>query len=176
MSYFAPPSPSPVSTSHSDSEQPQQSLLPVFSTTLGQDLLCVMKVFPGSPDYFATGGEERDLHIWKVEPIESIAAAVDEEEDADSNSEQPKRKQGQPIIHWKAKNVKNDFLDMRVPISIVDLQFVNPFGVAPTKIVTISRHKFFRVYDVNRDGRRPLLTVEHGEHPMKCLELVNDGK
>ena len=39
---------------------------------------------------------------------------------------------------WRAKNVKNDFLDMRVPVWITDLQFLNDDDVS--KLVTGTRH------------------------------------
>ncbi|KAJ3306790.1 WD repeat-containing protein 74, partial [Blyttiomyces sp. JEL0837] len=132
-----------------------------------------MRVFPGSADHFATGGDERDLSVWKFEFKDVEGGAAGEEEGEDGS--QPWG--GIEVTSvWKAKNVKNDFLDLRVPIHITDLAFINPEGDAPTKIVTISKFRHYRVYDLNRDGKRPALSVEIGEHPLRCLHLMKDGK
>ncbi|KAJ3415614.1 WD repeat-containing protein 74 [Chytridiales sp. JEL 0842] len=171
ISYVPPlssPSPDSIQTFNSDSanEEPIYPL-PAFPTTsLDQSELNVMRPLPGNPLYFATGGEERDLNIWKVERVKPLLSE-DEEETTEEK--------GQPTIHWKAKNVKNDHLDLRVPVSIVDLQFIQPEGREVTKVVTVSRHRWFRVYDLHGEGRRPALTVKIGEHPMRCLTLSEDG-
>ena len=61
--------------------------------SLGQDNLFTFKQHSQHPHLFATGGEERDLHVWDVTKF------------SDSVTET-----------WKAKNVKNDHLDLRQPI------------------------------------------------------------
>lgn len=89
------------SSSSSSSEQPEISKPPTHPTpsplptssltlSLGIDKLRRMRVFPRCPTLFATGGDERDLSLWKLIP----------------NTEEEKEKT--PFIikcDWKAKNV-----------------------------------------------------------------------
>ncbi|KAJ1558677.1 WD repeat-containing protein 74, partial [Cladochytrium tenue] len=120
---------------------------------LGVDGLRRMRVFPGSPALFATGGQERDLCLWRL--CRGVGGVYEAK------------------AIWTAKNVKNDYLDLRVPVCINDIGFVAPDSTAPSKIVVVSQHRHFRVYDVNGGARRPVLSVEIGTNPLKSLTLVN---
>lgn len=73
-----------------------------MTRTLGLADLSVAKV-SGGLNQMITGGKENDLAVWDLESIVSTAS---------------------PHTIFKAKNVKNDFLDLRVPIHITDLDFV----------------------------------------------------
>ncbi|KAI9332853.1 hypothetical protein BDR26DRAFT_869066 [Obelidium mucronatum] len=149
------------------------SSLPSISTNIGQDALTVMKVFPESPSYFATAGAEREVCLWRI---------VDDQETGTAKLESI----------WKARNVANDHLDLRVPVHVTDLQFLPPpadykpdvvvaeggdkeGSVKPTRIAMVSLHKHFRIYDVYGGKRRPSLSVTVGDMPAKRLAVTKDG-
>ncbi|KAJ3284059.1 WD repeat-containing protein 74 [Rhizoclosmatium sp. JEL0117] len=143
---------------------PSADPLPTFKGSVDQDALTVMKVFPESPDYFATAGAEREVCLWRVVKDESGTAKLESV--------------------WKAKNVANDHLDLRVPVHVTDLQFLPPpaeykapegSGVKPTRIAMVSLHKHFRVYNVYEGKRRPVLSVTVGDMPAKRLAVTEDG-
>ncbi|KAI8903765.1 WD40-repeat-containing domain protein, partial [Gorgonomyces haynaldii] len=116
--------------------------IPERKTHVGQELLCAMKVNPELPHLIATGGDERDLCVW------------------DLNSDL--KEQMKP--HWQAKNVKNDFLDMRVPIWITVIEWTGK-----DTLYTGTGYHQIRSYDMKQ--RRPLHSFEIGEHPIKALAV-----
>ncbi|KAI8854836.1 hypothetical protein BC829DRAFT_379780 [Chytridium lagenaria] len=109
-----------IELSQTNGDTRETDSVPTFSTSLGLDKLCRMRVFPGNPNIFATGGDERDLTIWDVSGCGKEDGAA-------------------PKEIWKAKNFKH-----------------------------------VRVYDVSPKSqtRRPVVSVEIGEHPLKHLAIV----
>ncbi|KAJ3273848.1 WD repeat-containing protein 74 [Terramyces sp. JEL0728] len=113
---------------------------------LGVNDLCCFKVHPNLPHLFVTGGKERELSIWnynseKVEPV------------------------------WKAKNVKNNKLDMRVRVWITDINFIE---VQPekedgsdykTKILISTGYSHIRIYDPKLQ-KRPVKEYHFPELPI----------
>ncbi|CAG8781727.1 15413_t:CDS:2, partial [Acaulospora morrowiae] len=71
---------------------------------------------------------------------------------------------------WSAKNVRNDFLDLRVPVWITDLQFISDSDT--TKLVIGSKYHQIRIYDT-KVKRRPVLDFSIGDHPVVSL-IVGD--
>ncbi|KAJ3132468.1 WD repeat-containing protein 74 [Physocladia obscura] len=160
--------------------QGSNSNLPTVSTNVGQDALVVMRVFHDSPEYFATGGAERDLALWR---------AIDDKDTGTAKLENI----------WKAKNVPNTYLDLRVPVHITDIQFLPPLrtvpsiesvlkhndkksdgkkeesAIKPGRIAIVSLHKHYRIYDVSIGKRQPVLSVEVGDMPPKKLALTANG-
>jgi len=94
------------------------------------------------PQHIATGGEENDLKIWDL--------------------------QNHKIPIFKAKNVRNDFLDLRVPVWITDLKF-RP----DDKIVTCTRHHQVRLYDPKAQ-KRPVIDMEFERYPLMCVTLSHN--
>ncbi|KAI9329677.1 hypothetical protein DFJ73DRAFT_765664 [Zopfochytrium polystomum] len=169
--YFPTPVNAPTNTTSDESQLPKVAeanpLLPKSAVSVGLGItnLCCMRVFPGSPNFIATGGNDRDLCVWKLETDETQSSGFRLKE------------------MWKAKNVrsslndvKNDYLDLRVPVHITDIQFISPNEAEPSKVATVSHHRHFRVYDLKGIGRRPMVTIEIGANPLKRLTLVNDEK
>ncbi|XP_002732053.1 WD repeat-containing protein 74-like [Saccoglossus kowalevskii] len=101
-----------------------------------------MRINPENKNLVSTGGKENDLKIWDLE-----------------NSKVPV---------FKAKNVRNDFLDLRVPVWVCDMQFIP----GSSKIVSCSRHHCVRVYDPSTPQRRPVLNIEFDEYPVMALSLI----
>jgi hypothetical protein len=99
LSNSTQPSPSDSSNNHNTPtptttktpQQKQSEPFPSFTQDLGMDNLRVMKVFPSNPYFFATGGDERDLHVWKVEAHEDTFKAS---------------------VFWKAKNVRATTIEL----------------------------------------------------------------
>jgi len=67
-----------------------------------------MKVHPKQSNIFATGGEERELCIWDLDKMEK------------DNENTYKI---EPI--FTAKNVKHDFLNLRVPVWVTCIQWLD---------------------------------------------------
>uniref|UniRef100_A0A2R5LJX0 Uncharacterized protein n=1 Tax=Ornithodoros turicata TaxID=34597 RepID=A0A2R5LJX0_9ACAR len=91
----------------------------------------------------ATGGKENDLKLWNLERLE------------------------QPI--FQAKNVKNDFLDLRMPVWVTDMQFLRD----SEKVAVVTGHHQIRVYDPSCRQRRPVIDFEFDEYPLTCLSLTS---
>uniref|UniRef100_A0A2D4IQS0 WD repeat-containing protein 74 n=1 Tax=Micrurus lemniscatus lemniscatus TaxID=129467 RepID=A0A2D4IQS0_MICLE len=93
----------------------------------------------------ATGGKENCLKIWDLH--------------------QPQ----EPV--FQAKNVRHDWLDLRVPIWDRDMEFLP----GSEKIVTCTAHHQVRIYDPSCPQRRPVLEVNFGEYPLTALSLTSDA-
>ncbi|GBN10750.1 WD repeat-containing protein 74 [Araneus ventricosus] len=104
--------------------------------------LCKMSPNPFSDLQVATGGEENDLKIWDLSIPDT------------------------PV--FQAKNVRNDFLDLRVPVWITDLKFKSL-----DKVVTCTRHHQVRLYDT-RAQRRPVIDMEFERYPLMSLSLAHN--
>uniref|UniRef100_A0AAY4CLC7 WD repeat-containing protein 74 n=1 Tax=Denticeps clupeoides TaxID=299321 RepID=A0AAY4CLC7_9TELE len=63
--------------------------------------------------------------------------------------------------------VKNDWLDLRVPVWVRDIGFIPDSD----KIVTCTGYHQMRVYDPSSPQRRPVLEAEFGEYPLTALSL-----
>ncbi|XP_078063081.1 WD repeat-containing protein 74 isoform X2 [Mustelus asterias] len=107
--------------------------------------VCRMRQDAGRPECVATGGKENALKVWDLQKLQ------------------------QPI--FTAKNVRNDWLDLRVPIWVRDMQFIPGSG----KIVTCTGHSQVRVYDPSSPQRRPVMEMTYEEYPITALSLTSDA-
>ncbi|KAL3832329.1 hypothetical protein ACJMK2_023982 [Sinanodonta woodiana] len=103
--------------------------------------LCKMAQDKSQGNIIGTGGKENDLKIWDINVPEK------------------------PI--FQAKNVKNDWLNLRVPIWILDLEFLP----GSKKVVTCTGHHQVRVYDPSTPQRRPVMDIQFDEYPLTALSL-----
>ncbi|XP_018013736.1 WD repeat-containing protein 74 [Hyalella azteca] len=99
--------------------------------------LSVVKTHPDHSARLATGGCENDLKIWDLE-----------------NTKKP---------IFSAKNVPHDPLNLRQPVWVSDLTFLEDGTV-----VVASRHKYVRLYDP-RVRRRPMLTYKYEDSPLTTV-------
>uniref|UniRef100_UPI00398E9E60 WD repeat-containing protein 74 n=1 Tax=Pristiophorus japonicus TaxID=55135 RepID=UPI00398E9E60 len=107
--------------------------------------VCRMRQDPGRPERVGTGGKENELKVWDLQrPQEPV---------------------------FTAKNVRNDWLDLRVPVWMRDMQFIP----STDKIVTCTAHGQVRVYDPSSPQRRPVLEMTYEEYPLTALSLTADG-
>lgn len=107
--------------------------------------VCRMRQNKSQRTRVATGGKENPLKVWDLERPEKAV--------------------------FTAKNVKNDWLDLRVPIWVRDMAFLPD----SEKIVTCTGHHQVRIYDPSTPQRRPVLEVEFGEYPLTALSVPASG-
>ncbi|XP_003798751.1 WD repeat-containing protein 74 [Otolemur garnettii] len=101
-----------------------------------------MRQDPAHPHVVATGGKENALKLWDLQ-----------------GSEEPM---------FRAKNVRNDWLDLRVPIWDQDIQFLP----GSQKLVTCTGYHQIRVYDPASPQRRPVLETNYGDYPLTAMTLT----
>ncbi|XP_038620648.1 WD repeat-containing protein 74 [Tachyglossus aculeatus] len=107
--------------------------------------VCRMRQDPERPHLVATGGKENALKVWDL--------------------------QGSREPVFRAKNVRNDWLDLRVPIWDRDIQFLP----GAQRLVTCTGYHQVRVYDPSSPTRRPVLEASYGEYPLTALTLTPGG-
>ncbi|XP_074661055.1 WD repeat-containing protein 74-like isoform X2 [Tubulanus polymorphus] len=112
--------------------------------TVGENIWC-MQQNSSTPNHIATGGKENDLKIWDLEKPE------------------------QPI--FRAKNVRDDWLCLRVPIWVMGAQFIPD----SEKIVTSTGHHQVRVYDPSTPRRRPVIDMQYDEYPLTAMSLTSNS-
>ncbi|KAI5100140.1 WD repeat-containing protein 74 isoform X2 [Silurus meridionalis] len=102
--------------------------------------VCRMKQNQSEHHRVATGGKENPLKVWDLQRPDT------------------------PI--FIAKNVANDWLDLRVPVWVRDIAFLTHSN----KIITCTGHHQVRVYDPSCQ-RRPVLESKFGEVPLTALSV-----
>uniref|UniRef100_A0A8C9KPJ3 WD repeat-containing protein 74 n=1 Tax=Panthera tigris altaica TaxID=74533 RepID=A0A8C9KPJ3_PANTA len=117
---------------------------PLLELSVGPGV-CRMRQDPARPHVVATGGKENALKVWDLQGSE------------------------EPV--FRAKNVRNDWLDLRVPIWDQDIQFLPE----SQKLVTCTGYHQVRVYDPASPQRRPVLEATYGEYPLTAMTLTPGG-
>ncbi|KAG0347068.1 WD repeat-containing protein 74 [Podila humilis] len=164
----------------------------VSTLSVGKDI-CRMRVHPTQHHVVATAGKEQELTLWDLSVLLKDTSS---ESSASTSSKKPKGKKNQekqaPVEEpkngnsatykskeiltsgqiFKAKNVKNDHLDLRVPVWNTDLQYLD--SVAISKIVVGTRHHQIRVYDT-KGARRPAVDAEIGTMPVVAMVNGKDS-
>ncbi|KAK9460354.1 uncharacterized protein V1516DRAFT_676403 [Lipomyces oligophaga] len=161
--------------------------------TLGESVNAY-RVHPKRPDIIAFGGKEQELEINLIEniqPTQSVPSEADEEGAAnniptqsidDDRTERkwvltPSPRNGSTLIRrklWRAKNVRNDSLDLRVPVWVSDIRFLDIDRVGDARseydfrVAITTRFGHVRLYET-RISRKPIMNVEVGEHPLTAL-------
>ncbi|XP_031695449.1 WD repeat-containing protein 74 [Anarrhichthys ocellatus] len=117
---------------------------PVTELHAGKNV-CRMRQSPVNRHVFATGGKENGLKIWDLQKPES------------------------PV--FTAKNLRDDWLDLRRPQWVRDVAFIPDSD----KVVTCTGYHQVHVFDPSSPQRRPVLEVEYGEYPLTALSLPAAG-
>ncbi|XP_070826917.1 WD repeat-containing protein 74 [Chaetodon trifascialis] len=107
--------------------------------------VCRMRQSPLHRHKVATGGKENGLKIWDLERPEK------------------------PL--FTAKNLRDDWLDLRRPHWVRDMAFIPDSD----KVVTCTGYHQVHVFDPSSPQRRPVLEVEYGEYPLTALSLPAAG-
>ncbi|XP_006231062.1 WD repeat-containing protein 74 isoform X1 [Rattus norvegicus] len=82
--------------------------------------------------------------------------------------ENDKEASSDPLLELK---VRNDWLDLRVPIWDQDIQFLP----GSQKLVTCTGYHQVRIYDPASPQRRPVLEATYGEYPLTAMTLTPEG-
>jgi len=107
----------------------------------GADLFCCDQNL-SSLNQILTGGKKNQLKIWDVQkPNEA------------------------PI--FTAKNVKNDWLNLHVPIWITKAQFIPN----SKKVITGTGYSQIRLYDTSSSQRRPVIEMKYEENPITAMAV-----
>ncbi|KAF9123668.1 WD repeat-containing protein 74 [Mortierella sp. 14UC] len=174
-----------------------QSIADQSKTTVlevGKDI-CRMRVHPREHHIVATGGKEQELTLWDLKalckdtteetPEPAKKGKKNNKKAAPAPASVPEKKTGGSDARYKskeilangqlfkAKNVKNDHLDLRVPVWNTDLQFLNQYDTS--RIAVGTRHHQIRVYDLKGGARRPAVDAEVGEMPVVAMANGKDG-
>lgn len=113
--------------------------------TIGDNICCMAVSSDGK--HLAAGGKENNLKVWAVDQLEEKQAA------------------------FQAKNVKNDFLNLRVPVHVTSTAFL---GDDSGKVVTGTNFHQLRMYDP-KTQKRPVLDAEWHEHPITSCAVLPDN-
>uniref|UniRef100_A0A1A7WS28 WD repeat-containing protein 74 n=1 Tax=Iconisemion striatum TaxID=60296 RepID=A0A1A7WS28_9TELE len=122
----------------------EDSSEPVTQVDAGKNV-CRMRQSPVQPNRVATGGKENGLKIWDLERPE------------------------EPV--FTAKNLRDDYLDLRRPHWVRDVAFIPD----SEKVVTCTGFHQVHVFDPSSPQRRPVLEAEYGEYPLTALSLAASG-
>jgi ribosome biogenesis protein NSA1 len=148
------------------------------TVSVGQDQLVRMVMHKTNPNIFATGGKERELSIYDINTPhgekEKDNKDEKEKQKTEKNNKQdyikpPKSVHPEISPIWKAKNVKHNELSMRVPVHITDILWTGP-----TNLVISTFYKHIREYDYQVQ-KRPLISHDVGDHPIKALGISGDS-
>ncbi|PNF23432.1 hypothetical protein B7P43_G10597 [Cryptotermes secundus] len=101
-----------------------------------------MRHSPVNADIIAVGGKENDLKLWNLE---------------------------QKTCTFAAKNVKPDMLQLRVPVWVSDMDFLQDSA----KIAVCTRYGHVRVYDPSTPQRRPVINMDIPEQSLTTLAVTN---
>ncbi|KAM4565586.1 WD repeat-containing protein 74 isoform 2-T2 [Odontesthes bonariensis] len=107
--------------------------------------VCRMRQSPVHAHKVATGGKENGLKVWDLQRPE------------------------EPL--FAAKNLRDDWLDLRRPHWVKDMAFIP----GSDKLVTCTAHHQVHVFDPSTPQRRPVLEAEYGEYPLTALALPAGG-
>ncbi|XP_075989500.1 WD repeat domain 74 lethal (2) k09848 [Anticarsia gemmatalis] len=97
-------------------------------------------------ELFATGGEENDLKVYRI---------------------------GEQAPIFSAKNLPHDWLQLRRPVWVSDLCFINNEG--GNVLAVCSRHGYVRLYDT-RAQRRPVQCVDFENMAATCISNSFDDR
>lgn len=121
----------------------EDSAEPVSELNAGASV-CRMRQSPVNAQRVATGGKENGLKLWDLNRSEPV---------------------------FTAKNLRDDFLDLRRPYWVRDLDFIPESD----KVVTCTGYHQVHVFDPSGPQRRPVLEAEFGEHPLTALAVLGSG-
>ncbi|XP_062274563.1 WD repeat-containing protein 74 [Scomber scombrus] len=104
-----------------------------------------MRQNPVQRNQVATGGKDTGLKIWDLDRPEQPA--------------------------FTAKNLRDDWLDLRQPQWVRDMAFIPD----SQKVVTCTGYHQVHVYDPSTPQRRPVMEAKFGEYPLTALSLPAGG-
>ncbi|PWA01246.1 hypothetical protein BB558_002667 [Smittium angustum] len=122
---------------------------------------CAMKTQKNQIDKFAVGGIEQELTLWDINNIEF----------KENGTEIWKSPSSSPL--FKAKNVADNYLDMRSPVWVTNIEFLKPETFDTTKIVIGTGYGQVRVYDTTASNK-PVLDWKIIDEPISSMTVANN--
>ncbi|KAH6560055.1 hypothetical protein BASA50_003206 [Batrachochytrium salamandrivorans] len=153
----------------------------IFATGGEERELCVWDIKSLSNPTAAVAGSGKKLgkkltkkQKQEKEQLENAAHSAENGHIKELHQSGEKAKEAIPVLEpiWSAKNVRNDFLDMRVPVWVTEIQWIGTNS--PTCLAIGTGYHQVRKYDTSQQ-RRPILDVTIGEHPIKTLATDPNG-
>lgn len=120
---------------------------------------------PYEDGVFAYGGKENDLKIirlFDVRKLDKVSSKVFTKSSFLTNE-----------IIFSAKNVPNNYLDLRVPVWISKIKFCKSDSKNGYKLITATRYGQIRQYDT-QITERPLNDYKISERPILTLNFANE--
>lgn len=121
---------------------------------------------PSQPGVFAFGGKENDLQVVEL---------FDDKTTLKSFNKLSKDSKLSFKSIYVAKNVKPDHLDLRVPIWINQIKFVDSENDGSYKLVTTTNYGQIRIHKTSH-GKRPLNDFKICDQGLISLEIVDDNE
>eukprot|EP01087_Luapelamoeba_hula_P024019 TRINITY_DN899_c0_g1_i1.p1 TRINITY_DN899_c0_g1~~TRINITY_DN899_c0_g1_i1.p1 ORF type:complete len:475 (-),score=128.10 TRINITY_DN899_c0_g1_i1:453-1877(-) len=136
-----------------EQQQPSAVVAPVgpgilsndYTANVGKGPIDAIRITPDDKG-FAWGGKENELKIWDIETQTTT---------------------------WQSKNVRHDFLDMRVPVWVKAIDYIPE---EPHKVVIGTALGQLRIYDIRSTRRRPVVDTTITENPITCLRVNPNGR
>ncbi|KAI5958236.1 NSA1 [Candida theae] len=125
-----------------------------------------IEAFAVSPDFeniAAYGGKEVDLKVVELHD-EKLNSSIFKKDYKNLFN---------PKVVFAAKNVKNDHLDLRVPIWITNILFFQNESKESFKLLTSTHYGHLRVYD-STHGRKPLKNYQVSQDPILTLTFADE--
>ncbi|CAI5757960.1 unnamed protein product [Candida verbasci] len=127
--------------------------------------LHALTINPQFENILAVGGQEQDLKVLKFFD-HKLNSTIFKKKDYESKFNVE--------VLYSAKNVKNDHLDMRVPIWITNILFLE--GTQDQfNIITSTRYGQIRIYDT-KHGKKPIKDYKICEKPILKMKFANEEK
>lgn len=132
---------------------------------------------------FAYGGKENDVKIIRLmneEDAKSLFPKNQTKKNKNKNKTKTKKNEQEISLSetplYEAKNVKNDKLDLRVPIHPSKLQFINLATHTSTswQLLSVTRYGHVRFYDTTH-GRKPKSSHTLTNRPILNVGLLNES-
>lgn len=122
-------------------------------------------VNPEHENIIAYGGKEVDLKVLELHD-EKINSSVFKKD---------YKKHFNPKVVFAAKNVKNDHLDLRIPIWITNILFFKNDSKNNYKVLTSTHYGHLRIYD-STHGRKPMKNYQVSQDPILTLTFSDEGQ
>ncbi|KAK6454487.1 ribosome biogenesis protein NSA1 [Scheffersomyces xylosifermentans] len=139
---------------------------PVVVQLPGNKTISDFTANPSEAGVFAYGGEENDVRVIRLFEKDFLA---------DSFDSKVTDKHFKPQVLFTAKNVKNDHLDLRVPVWITQLRFFTEQPESGYKFITATKYGQIRIYDTNH-GRRPVKDYTVCERPILRMTFADEDE
>lgn len=133
-----------VAVWNKDEDQPYVTVDTTVGSNSTDSTLCRMRQCMHERHLLATAGRENDLQLWSLHRTDTP--------------------------QFRAKNVRPDMLDLRVPVWVTDIAFLN----SSRHLAVCHKYSYVRVYDTCAGQRRPVLSITvPDEQPLTCISTTN---